>query len=68
MLNEHDCENCIHYPICARTKALQGMATELKTRKHFTDYDGASCLISDIDWVRLTLTCSFFDPKNHQKL
>ena len=68
MLNEHDCENCIHYPICARTKALQGMITELKTRKHFTDYDGASCLISDIDWVRLTLTCSFFDPKNHQKL
>ena len=51
MLNEHDCENCIHYPICARTKAWQGMVTELKTRKHFMDYDGASCLISDIDWV-----------------
>lgn len=68
MLNEHDCENCIHYPICARTEAWQGMVTELKTHKYFTDYDGSKHLIPSVDWVRLTLTCSFFDPKNHQKL
>ena len=68
MLNEHDCENCIHYPICSRTEAMQGMITELKTRRYFTDYDGVSRLISSVDWVRLTLTCSFFDPKNRQKL
>ena len=68
MLNEHSCENCIHYPICARTEAWQGMVTELKTRFYFGDYDGVSRLIPNVDWVRLTLTCSFFDPKNHQKL
>ena len=68
MLSEHNCENCTHYPICARTEAMQGMITELKTHRYFTDYDGVSRLISGVDWVRLTLTCSFFDPKNHQKL
>lgn len=68
MLNEHSCENCIHYPICARTEAWQDMVTELKTHKYFTDYDGSKRLIPSVDWVRLTLTCSFFDPKNHQKL
>lgn len=68
MLNEHSCENCIHYPICARTEAWQGMVAELKTHKYFTDYDGSKRLIPSVDWVRLTLTCSFFDPKNHQKL
>ena len=68
MLNEHNCENCTHYPICARTEAMQGMITELKTHRYFTDYDGVSRLIPNVDWVRLTLTCSFFDPKNRQKL
>ena len=68
MLNEHDCENCIHCPICARKEAMQGMITELETRRYFTDYDGVNRLISSVDWIRLTLTCSFFDPKNRQKL
>lgn len=68
MLNEHNCENCIHYTVCARKEAMQGMINELKTRFYFGDYDGVSRLISSVDWVRLTLTCSFFDPKNHQKL
>ena len=68
MLNEPDCENCIHYTVCARKEAMQGMINELKTRFYFGDYDGVSRLISSVDWVRLTLTCSFFDPKNHQKL
>lgn len=68
MLNEYNCENCAHYPICARTEAWQGMIDELKTRKHFTDYDGASRLVSDIDWVRLTVTCSFYDPKMSKRL
>lgn len=68
MLNEHNCENCIHCPICSRTEAMQGMITELKTRIYFTDYDGVSRLIPNVDWVRLTLSCNFFDPKNHQKL
>ena len=68
MLNEHNCENCIHYPICTRKEAMQNMIAELKTHYYFTDYDGVSGLISSVDWVRLTLTCSCFDPKNHQKL
>ena len=68
MLNEHNCENCIHYTVCARKEAMQGMINELKTRFYFGDYDGVSRLISSVDWVRLMLTCSFFDPKNHQKL
>ena len=68
MLNEHSCENCIHYPICARTEAWQGMVTELKTHKYFTDYDGSKRLIPSVDWVRLALTCSFFDPKTTKKL
>ena len=68
MMNEHNCENCVHYPICARTVTFQRINTELKTRRYFTDYDGVSRLISSVDWVRLTLTCSFFDPKNRQKL
>lgn len=68
MLNEHSCENCIHYPICARTEAWQGMVTELKTHKYFTDYDGVSRLVPNLDWVRLTLSCSFFDPKMTKKL
>lgn len=49
MLNEHSCENCIHYPICARTEAWQGMVTELKTHKYFTDYDGSKRLIPSVD-------------------
>lgn len=68
MLNEHNCENCAHYPICARTVTFQRINTELKTIIYFEDCDGSSRLIPDVDWVRLTLTCSFFDPKNHQKL
>ena len=68
MLNEHSCENCIHYPICTRKEAMQNMITELKTRIYFKDYNGSSRLIPDVDWVRLTLTCSFFEPKNRQKL
>lgn len=68
MLNEHNCENCTHYPICSRTEAMQGMINELKTRFYFGDYDGVSRLVPNVDWVRLTLSCNFFDPKNHQKL
>ena len=68
MLNEHDCENCIHYPICSRTEAMQGMINELKTRFYFGDYDGVSRLVPNVDWVRLTLSCSFFDPKRTEKL
>ena len=30
MLNEHNCENCIHYPICIRKEAMQNMIAELK--------------------------------------
>ena len=68
MLNEHNCENCNHYTVCARKEAMQGMINELKTRFYFGDYDGVSRLVPNVDWVRLTLTCSFFDPKNRQKL
>ena len=68
MLNEHNCENCIHCTVCSRTEAMQGMITELKTRFYFGDYDGVSRLVPNVDWVRLTLSCNFFDPKNHQKL
>lgn len=68
MLNEHDCENCIHCTVCARKEAMQGMINELKTRFYFGDYDGVSRLVLNVDWVRLTLSCNFFGPKNHQKL
>ena len=30
MLNEHNCENCIHCTVCARKEAMQGMINELK--------------------------------------
>ena len=68
MLNEHNCENCIHYPICTRKEAMQNMITELKTRYYFTDYDGSKRLIPDVDWVRFTLTCSFFNLKTTMRL
>lgn len=68
MLSEHNCENCTHCPICARKEAIQDMINELKTRFYFTDYDGVSRLIPSVDWVRLKLTCSFFDPKTTKKL
>lgn len=68
MLSEHNCENCTHYQICARTETFRGITTELKTRIYFKDYDGSSRLIPDVDWARLTLTCSFFDPKTTKKL
>ena len=68
MLNEHDCENCIHCPIYARREAMQGLINELKTRFYFGDYDGVSRLVPNVDWVRLTLTCNFFDPKTAKKL
>lgn len=35
MLNEHNCENCIHCTVCARKEAMQGMINELKTRFYF---------------------------------
>lgn len=38
MLNEHNCENCIHCAVCARKEAMQGMITELKTRRLGTPY------------------------------
>ena len=68
MLNEHNCENCIHYTVCARKEAMQGMINELKTRFYFGDYDGVSRLAPNVDWVRLTLSCNFFDPKTIKKL
>ena len=68
MLNEHNCENCIHCTVCARKEAMQGMINELKTRFYFGDYDGVSRLVPNLDWVRLALTCSFFDPKTAKKL
>lgn len=68
MLNEHNCENCIHYAVCARKEAMQGMINELKTRFYFGDYDGVSRLVPNVDWVRITLSCSFFGPKRIEKL
>ena len=68
MLNEHNCENCIHYPIYTRKEAMQNMIAELKTHYYFTDYDGSKRLISDVDWARLTLTCSFFNLKTTKRL
>ena len=68
MLNEHNCENCIHYPICTRKEAMQNMIAELKTHYYFTDYDGSKRLIPDVDWVRLALTCSFFNLKTTKRL
>lgn len=68
MLNEHNCENCIHCTVCARKEAMQGMINELKTRFYFGDYDGVSRLVPNVDWIRLTLSCSFFDPKRTEKL
>mgnify|MGYP001771663189 FL=1 len=68
MLNEHNCENCIHCTVCARKEAMQGMINELKTRFYFGDYDGVSRLIPNVDWVHLTLSCNFFDPKTTKKL
>ena len=68
MLNEHNCENCIHCTVCARKEAMQGMINELKTRFYFGDYDGVSRLVPNVDWVRLTLSCNFFDPKRTEKL
>ena len=68
MLNEHNCESCIHCTVCARKEAMQGMINELKTRFYFGDYDGVSRLVPNVDWVRLTLSCNFFDPKTTKKL
>lgn len=68
MLNEHNCENCIHCAVCMRKEAKQGIANDLENCFYFRDYDGASRLVPDVDWVRLTLTCSFFDPKRTEKL
>lgn len=68
MLNEHNCESCIHCTVCARKEAMQGMINELKTRFYFGDYDGVSRLVPNVDWIRLTLSCSFFDPKRTEKL
>ena len=44
------------------------MMNELKTHFYFCDYDGVSRLVPNLDWVRLALTCSFFDPKMTKKL
>lgn len=68
MLNEHDCKNCVHYPICTRKEAMQNMIAELKTHYYFTDYDGSKRLIHDVDWLRLTITCSFYNPKMTKRL
>lgn len=68
MLNEHNCENCIHCAVCARKEAMQGMINELKTRFYFGDYNGVSRLVPNVDWVRLTLSCSFFDQKTTTRL
>ena len=68
MLNEHNCENCSHYTVCARKEAMQGMINELKTRFYFGDYDGVSRLVPNVDWLRLTLSCNFFDPKTVKRL
>ena len=68
MMNEHNCENCTHCTVCARKEAMQGMINELKTHFYFCDYDGISRLVPNLDWVRLALTCSFFDPKMTKRL
>ena len=49
-------------------KLCKNMIAELKTHYYFTDYDVSKLLIPDVDWVRLTLTCSFFNPKTTMRL
>ena len=68
MMNEHNCENCTHCTVCARKEAMQGMINELKTHFYFCVYFVLSRLVPNLDWVRLALTCSFFDPKTTKKL